>query len=248
MPGTIQENIKFQGTYQYNKPKKIHSEILSDLYVGNMVNENFLNYGLDTKVDADNRKVLGYDDYPYDIVYKFNSRGFRDKEWPHDLSECIWVVGDSHTMGIGLPEKFIFTMLLEKLTGKTVINCGFYSAFNIWISLAAQNILKEIKPKNLIVGWTHLSKKIRPDEPFEYSVEQLIHFQKCFNLCDVAKTTSNVIYLSMPNTLKQDDMSYFHKYKNYMGLVNQIDAARDGFHIGIETHKKIAADLSRFIC
>lgn len=248
MPGTIQENIKFQGTYQFKKPKKFIFDTLPNLYVSNLANESFLNYGLDTFIDAINRNVLNYDSYPYNINYNFNSRGFRDKEWPFNLAECIWVIGDSHTLGTGIPQQFVYTSLLEELTGKTVINCGFYSAFNIWISLAAQSILQDIRPTNLIVNWTHLSKKNRPDEPYEYTIDQLIHFQKCFSLCDMSKHNTNVIYLSMPNTLDETDLIHFSKYKNYLGLVNQIDTARDGFHIGIETHKQIVENISTLLC
>ena len=38
-----------------------------------------------------------FDTYPYTIEYRYNSRGFRDNEWPdtiEELKNCIWCFGE----------------------------------------------------------------------------------------------------------------------------------------------------------
>ena len=249
MPGTIKENIELHGSFNFTNFQTPKFDFLQKLYIGNCINKKMQSYGLDTLIDIERRNKLDiFENYPYKVDYQFNSRGFRDREWPANLQDSLWVIGDSHVLGLGVPERLLFTRLLEEITGKKVINLGSYSAFNIWISLSCESILNEIQPKNLIVAWTHLSKRIRPDEPFSYSKDNLTHFHKCVNMIIRASKNCNVIQMCSPNILEKDDINYFLKYKKFIGLVDQIDYARDGFHIGVETHRQIANDISILVC
>ena len=45
--------------------------------------------------------------YPYSVSYQFNSRGFRDNEWPADIHNSIWCFGDSFTVGLGYSIFFV---------------------------------------------------------------------------------------------------------------------------------------------
>lgn len=36
------------------------------------------------------------------IEYRFNSRGFRDREWPENIKDVIWCVGGSELLGTGI--------------------------------------------------------------------------------------------------------------------------------------------------
>jgi len=57
--------------------------------------------GMDTLELCLNKEY--FKSYTKQISYRYNSKGFRDDEWPEDLSDVIWCVGDSFTVGIGQP-------------------------------------------------------------------------------------------------------------------------------------------------
>ena len=94
-----------------------------------------------------------YHDYPFNIQYKFNSRGFRDKEWPIDINDKIWCVGDSATCGTGISHEHIYSNLL-----KDAINCGRYYADNEWIRDIASSILSEANPKLVVIQWSYFHR------------------------------------------------------------------------------------------
>ena len=58
-----------------------------------------------------------YSNYKKKVEYQYNSRGFRDHEWPEDLSDVIWCVGDSFTEGLGQPFGETWPCLLQEKTG-----------------------------------------------------------------------------------------------------------------------------------
>lgn len=105
-------------------------------------------------------------EYPYPVKYVYNSRGFRDLEWPDSIDELkksIWCVGDSFTVGIGSPIEHTWPYLLSKATGLRVINVSLDGASNDWMSRKIINIQEEISPKYIIVSWTYLHREESPD-------------------------------------------------------------------------------------
>lgn len=236
MPGTIQDIIRNQGIYEYKTPKKIKYDLLPNIYIGNMINEHFYYYGTDTQRINDDTHV----------EYSFNDRGFRDEKWPDNLQECIWCIGDSHTLGIGVAEQHIYTNQLKKLTNKNVINISFYGANNIWLSCAAVDILNEINPKNLVIGWTHFDKTVSPSEPVKDNISSHIHFKKCVDRILKINSNTNIIQFVTPNAtlrkINKDD------YDNFLGMIQPLDYARDKLHIGIETHSWLAKQIETMLC
>jgi hypothetical protein len=104
--------------------------------------------------------------YPYSVNYSFNSRGFRDTEWPMMLSELknsIWCVGDSFTVGIGSPINHTWPNVLMQKTGYRTINISMDGASNEWISRRAMQIRKEINPTNIIIMWSYLHRRESAD-------------------------------------------------------------------------------------
>ncbi len=69
-------------------------------------------------------------DYPYPISYSYNSHGFRDDEWPDDLSNVIWCIGDSFTTGVGVPFDHRWPNILQSKINKRCINLGIDGASN----------------------------------------------------------------------------------------------------------------------
>lgn len=235
MPGTIQDIIQNQGVYEYKIPIKLKFDILPNIYIGNMINEHFCYYGTDI---PNNNKTS--------LEYNFNSRGFRDEEWPVDLQNSIWCIGDSHTLGIGIAEQYIYSNLLKQKTKKHVINIGFYGANNIWLSCAAVDILNEVKPKNLVIGWTHFDKKVKPNEPPAHNIDSYIHFKKCVDRLYKINQTTNIIQFVTPNaTLNKIDID---ESNNFLGMIETIDYARDNVHMGEKTHEWLANKLGTMLC
>lgn len=98
--------------------------------------------------------------YKYEILYNYNSRGFRDNEWPtENLQDCIWCIGDSFTVGIGVEYDHIWPQILQKKLQKRTINISLAGASNNWIARHTCNILKEIKPKYLVIHWSYLHRR-----------------------------------------------------------------------------------------
>jgi hypothetical protein len=107
------------------------TEELSGLQVTHLKNENFQYFGSDNPAQSYIKEIFkndltDYYAYPHHIDYKFNSRGLRDEEWPKNLTDVIWAVGDSATLGIGVPYQTTYVNVLKKLTNEHVINCGRY--------------------------------------------------------------------------------------------------------------------------
>jgi len=103
-----------------------------------------------------------FNNYPYDISYKYNSRGYRDAEWPENLNECIWCVGDSFTSGIGQPFKHIWPQILQQKLNQRTINMSMDGASNDWISRKILQIANVIKPKTIIAQWSYVNRRESP--------------------------------------------------------------------------------------
>lgn len=100
--------------------------------------------------------------YPYNIDYRYNSRGFRDNEWPDQvdaLRNAIWCVGDSCTIGIGSPLEHTWVNLLSRNLSQRTINISMEGASNDWISRRAAQIQEYIKPSCMIIMWSYVSRR-----------------------------------------------------------------------------------------
>jgi hypothetical protein len=120
----------------------------------------------DNPKDCVNKKW--FDEYPYEIQYTYNSRGFRDKEWPSQIEELkgsVWCIGDSATTGIGVPQDQMWTTILSKKIQSRIINIGMTGASNDWIHRKSMEVMNEISPKILIIQWSYL-------ESYELNVEE----------------------------------------------------------------------------
>jgi len=103
--------------------------------------------------------------YPWPINYSFNSRGFRDQEWPsaqQELESALWCVGDSFTVGIGQPWEHTWPQVLAAHTQKRVINVGRDGAANDSIAQAVMTIIDHVHPVNIVVMWSYLHRRSVP--------------------------------------------------------------------------------------
>ena len=100
--------------------------------------------------------------YPHDITYCYNSRGFRDAEWPVNLKElqsAIWCVGDSFTVGIGSPLTHTWPQILQQTTQRRTINVSMDGASNMWIARKSLDIVNQIRPSYLVIQWSYISRR-----------------------------------------------------------------------------------------
>jgi hypothetical protein len=100
--------------------------------------------------------------YPYEVDYVYNSRGFRDAEWPDSIEElrsAIWCIGDSFTVGIGSPATHSWPCVLSSITGIRTINVSMDGASNQWISRIAQQIINEINPAKIVIMWSYTHRR-----------------------------------------------------------------------------------------
>lgn len=179
--------------------------ILPNICIPELSNKKFDFYDPDTfKNCRDKNHFL---DYPFDITYQFNVRGFRDQDWPNDLSDVIWCLGDSATLGIGSPNDFSWPSQVEKITGKRTINLGIRATNNFIIATIAFEILKCVKPLNILILWTFFER--RPHYHHQYfenlkessiqlvlddEYDHLVYFQTCLDQINRVNCDSKVIH------------------------------------------------------
>lgn len=100
-----------------------------------------------------------FDNYPWPISYVYNSRGFRDAEWPRDLNDVIWCMGDSFTVGLGAPFLHIWPQRLSAETGRRTINVSMDGASNSWIGRRAIQILDLGIVDTMIIQWSYTQRR-----------------------------------------------------------------------------------------
>lgn len=139
--------------------------ILPDFCLKSRQNQVWDTSGIDSFDECISKSY--FNRYPYEISYKFNSRGFRDEEWPETIEElknCIWCFGDSFTVGLGCPYEHIWVKKLQQYSGKRTINISMDGASNQWISRKVIDLLNEMSPKVIIVHWSYFDRIESPDK------------------------------------------------------------------------------------
>ena len=154
-----------------------------------------------------------YKNYPYPVEYKYNSRGFRDAEWPDsmiELQNSTWCIGDSFTVGIGSPLSNTWVNILQTKTNHRCINVSMDGASNKWIARKAIEVLNVIKPKNMIIQWSYLTRdestdvtkddedRRLPDINLSLTELYLINY-KLIKATELQKNNCNIIHSFIPH-------------------------------------------------
>ena len=193
-----------------------------------------------------------FKNYPHKISYKFNSRGFRDSEWPQDhlLSSAVWCLGDSFTVGIGVPYEHTWPYLLQQKLNQRTINVSMDGASNDWIARRAKQILDQLAPRNMVVMWSYVHRRENPDNSLadedrlmfcdarrdSDSVDDRANLQVCRT--QLQDTRSHVIEAAIPNFCVFASHETAKERDNVCGgilMIHQLDLARDGHHFDILT-------------
>ena len=134
--------------------------ILPEVMLTTRANQHWQFSGLDSLEKCLNKKH--FKSYPYTFDYVYNSRGFRDTEWPSNINQlktAIWCIGDSFTLGLGCPITHTWPNILQTLTGRRIINVSLDGASNQWISKKTVNILKQIQPECVVIHWSYIHRR-----------------------------------------------------------------------------------------
>jgi len=134
--------------------------ILPDFILPSRVHQRWQYSGLDSPETCLDKKH--FESYPYTIEYCYNSRGYRDQEWPAELDElqnAIWCVGDSFTVGLGNPIEHTWAYLLQQHTGRRTINVGMDGASNEWMARKIKRLVEVIAPKIIMVQWSYFARR-----------------------------------------------------------------------------------------
>lgn len=184
------------------------------------------------------------------VVYNFNSRGFRDSEWPIDLSNKIWLVGDSGSMGIGIPYECTWPYMIEQTLNQRVIKvCKVNPSNDLNIFAWAKDILTNMQPKIVYVQWTYLwrntTNKIFTLNPSKKDARLTISLMEKL---ETLRGNARVINVVTP---------FMHWDSYFLNLVDKtnvdkviaedIDLSRDMVHLGIESHKIIAKAMLDYL-
>lgn len=105
-----------------------------------------------------------FDQYPYKIRYCYNSRGFRDQEWPENLSSAVWCFGDSFTVGIGSPREHTWPWLLQQRLNQRTVNISMHGASNNWMARRAVEIIKTVSPRRCVFHWSYLHRREKDEK------------------------------------------------------------------------------------
>jgi hypothetical protein len=203
-------------------------------------------------------------EYPYEISYKYNSRGFRDDEWPDNLEDCIWCFGDSYTVGIGQSYNHIWPKVLQSRTGRRTICVSMNGASNNWISRKIVELVNTIQPETIVVQWSFINRRERElaagetdtDEnrriwynKFADYIEDIQNTLDCITRSSEACDSAGVklIHSFIPEFLFSKDNNLFFQHfanlnKHWVPL-SRLDQARDGKHYDVKTATAFVENL-----
>ena len=142
-----------------------------------------------------------FESYPHAVTYQYNSRGFRDCEWPDDLDDAVWCIGDSFTVGLGLPQQHTWPYQLGKKLKRPALNISMDGASNQWIARRTREIISELEPDLIIVQWSYLHRR-------EATVEQ-VQLQQL---------------LELYNNIRDSTWSEIHSVEEFRALPETIQA------------------------
>jgi hypothetical protein len=129
------------------------------------MNQRWQYSGIDSPENCLNKNHFYH--YTFEVSYEYNSRGFRDSEWPDsvdELRDAIWCLGDSFTVGLGQPLAHTWPKVLEATVGRRCINVSMDGASNDWIRRRMRDIKMAVQPRNMVIMWSYLSRRESPDD------------------------------------------------------------------------------------
>ena len=237
--------------------------ILPDFILPSRANRQWKYSGLDSlDLCLDKKHFFSY---PHTVEYKYNSRGFRDQEWPTDINElkkAIWCVGDSFTVGLGSPLEHTWAYQLSQKLNKRTINVSMDGASNEWIARKVLQLYETISPELIVIQWSYAHRREHKnillsdeDRRIYYCKEEL--YQDADNIVSCIKTVAdksklNIIHSFIPEFAYGEDKSQLLSRIKELSIlsipeISKLDIARDGHHYDICTAEKFSNDVCNLL-
>lgn len=234
--------------------------IFDEFILTETANVSLLTHGKDSLYYCNN--VAHYKAYPKSVKYVYNSFGYRDEEWPLDLTDSIWCVGDSFTVGMGQPSDETWVNLVGNKTGRRTINVSMHGASNDWIARRAQSIIDNFSPSVVLIQWSYAHRRERKDTALtdekrriwylkhagsreEFADIETLDKHNCIdNILKIkSQSSTQIVHSFIPKFAKlgkTDDAEFIYneltKHSiNFFPAPPQVDFARDGHHYDIQT-------------
>ena len=175
--------------------------ILPELFLPQTANQHWSESGLDSANNCFDPRH--FTTYPWPVEYCYNSRGFRDKEWPNDLANAVWCIGDSFTVGIGVPWLHTWPQVIEQKTKHRTVNISMDGASNAWIARQARLILNNIQPRLCVIQWSFLHRtennRFKKLHHTAASADPALNIPEWRELCEEFSQHSTVIQSVIPD-------------------------------------------------
>jgi hypothetical protein len=194
--------------------------------------------------------------WPHPVNYKYNSRGFRDQEWPQDLNSAVWCFGDSFTVGIGSCFEHTWPQVLSQHSQRRVINVSMDGASNEWIARQVCDAYDLAQPRRMVLMWSYLHRRENADN-VQSDLDRRLHsvrstiIQDFENLRACRKQVhehcagASIIELIIPNFV--NDAEQPGDFSPDVIRVEYLDRARDGHHFDIVTAEWVATQVQNLL-
>lgn len=186
------------------------------------------------------------------ILYQYNYMGYRDEEWPDNLDNQLWCIGDSFTVGLGQPSDETWSNILSQKMNRRIINVSMNGASNDWIARRAKFILENLNPEAILIQWSYLHRREVDDSSLldeeralwhsTDSVNDLKNFLDNINSIEKIKKSTKIIHsfipeFSNPNSNDAESIYFEMRKINALGFPprEQVDYSRDGHHYDVAT-------------
>jgi lysophospholipase L1-like esterase len=187
-----------------------------------------------------------YQNFNYNVDYVFNHLGYREPD--NYTKNAIICIGDSFTVGLGLPVELTYPKRLQNMLDYPVLNFSLNGASNEWITRKLNIILKYFDPAAIVVHYTFSHRRELPDQMWfddertmcdEHRYTEEENYQNwlgCYT--QIAKLPHNIVHSFIP------DWHTKNCYPTGSVKPNRVDFARDGFHYGVESADLLAKELA----
>jgi hypothetical protein len=234
-------------------------DMIRELALTGTANAMFSTMGIDSPESC--KDLPRFKTWNKQVIYMYNYLGYRDNDWPEDLSGQTWCLGDSFTLGLGQTFDDTWPQLLSQKLDTPVINVSMNGASNDWIARRVAYILETFQPQNILIQWSFLHRRELEDEYLldedraiwfdTHDSKDLENFLKNIDLVESNKGKTNIVHSFIPDFADFNNKDQLHNKvyqyldKNnvvYFASLKQLDFARDGFHYDVLTADSYAEE------
>lgn len=198
----------------------------------------------------DNEKSFAANPIPewkgVDVVYKYNSDGFRTHELSDFLGKEVNIaLGCSFTEGMGLPIENVWTSLIEQRLNTPLLNLGLGAGAPDTVARILTNISGLFKIQKVFILWPEkhrfefyheVENKIEPIGHWNTNENYFWNQSKCNSFQRLYKNQNIVRLLAKQHDFETIEITV----EDLLNTIPRKEFARDGVHYGIKSNIEIA--------